>query len=70
MQCWHCGTPATGVCRFCGRAVCKTHATLLPYILTIYIGAKKIPKAVVVADVLYCGICKPQPEPIEMPEIL
>jgi len=23
---------------------------------------------VVVADVLFCGMCKPQPEPIEMPE--
>jgi hypothetical protein len=41
----------------------------MPFILTIYIGEHQTPKAVVVADALYCGICKPQPEPIEMPEI-
>jgi len=41
----------------------------MPFILTIYVGEHQIPKAVVVADALYCGTCKPQPEPIEMPEI-
>jgi len=33
------------------------------------VGKDNIPKAIVVADVLFCGTCKPQPEPIEMPEI-
>jgi hypothetical protein len=28
-----------------------------------------MPKAIVVADALFCGVCKPQPEPIEMPEL-
>lgn len=69
MECWKCGKPAQGVCRFCGRALCKEHASEMPFILTIYVGDNKIPKAVVVADALYCGVCKPQPEPIEMPEI-
>jgi hypothetical protein len=41
----------------------------MPYIITIYIGEANVPKAVVVGDALWCGICKPQPEPIEMPEI-
>jgi hypothetical protein len=41
----------------------------MPFILTIYVGKESVPKAVVVADALYCGQCKPQPEPIEMPEI-
>jgi hypothetical protein len=41
----------------------------MPAILTIYVGEANTPKAVVVADALYCGVCKPQPEPIEMPEL-
>jgi hypothetical protein len=41
----------------------------MPFILTIYVGEHQVPKAVVVSDALYCGTCKPQPEPIEMPEI-
>jgi len=55
--------------RFCGRAVCQEHNSVMPFILTIYVGEGQVPKAVVVADALYCGICKPQQEPIEMPEI-
>ena len=69
MECWHCNKPAQGVCRFCGRAVCKEHASKLPYIITVYVGEGKVPKAIVVADALFCGVCRPQPEPIEMPEI-
>jgi hypothetical protein len=41
----------------------------LPSIVTIFVGDGNVPKAVVVSDVLWCGICKPQPEPIEMPEL-
>jgi hypothetical protein len=41
----------------------------MPFILTVYVGENQTPKSVVVADTLFCGICKPQPEPIEMPEI-
>ena len=26
MRCWVCGATADGVCRFCGRGICKTHA--------------------------------------------
>ena len=69
MQCWQCEEPARGVCRFCDRAVCREHASEMPFVLTIYVGAENTPKAVVVADALYCGQCKPQPEPIEMPEL-
>lgn len=69
MECFHCGQPAQGVCRFCGRALCKDHMKSMPYIITIYVGEGNVPKAVVVADALYCGVCKPQGEPIEMPEI-
>ena len=30
MRCWVCGAQAEGVCRFCGRAVCKGHARTKP----------------------------------------
>jgi hypothetical protein len=69
MECWECGKPAQGVCRFCGRAVCRDHAGEMPFVLTIYVGENNTPKAVVVADALWCKQCKPQPEPIAMPEI-
>jgi hypothetical protein len=41
----------------------------MPYILTVFVGRGEIPKAVVVSNALWCGTCKPQPEPIPMPEI-
>ena len=70
MLCIHCENPARGVCSFCGRALCRDHQTQkLPSIVTIFVGDGSVPKAVVVSDVLWCGICKPQPEPIEMPEL-
>jgi hypothetical protein len=37
------------------------------YIITVYSGNNQIPKSLVVADAVFCGICKPQPEPVEMP---
>ncbi len=70
MQCFHCDNTARGVCRFCGRALCRDHMTnKLPFIVTIYVGDANTPKAVVVGDTLWCGVCKPQPEPLEMPEL-
>ncbi|MEM7033599.1 MAG: hypothetical protein AAF629_28885 [Chloroflexota bacterium] len=41
----------------------------MPFILSVYLGEGETPKAIVVADALWCGSCKPQPEPIPMPEI-
>ena len=67
MNCIRCEKPAHAVCRFCGRAVCKQHIQKMNYIITVYSGAGQVPKALVVADAVYCGICKPQPEPLEMP---
>lgn len=69
MECFRCQQPAQGVCRFCGRALCAEHFQSRPFILTIFIGKQNIPKVVAVSDVLYCGHCKPQAEPIEMPEL-
>jgi hypothetical protein len=69
MLCHRCNEPSRGVCRFCGRAVCQEHWMTMPYILNLYVGDEQMPKAIVVADALFCGSCKPQPEPIEMPEL-
>jgi len=41
----------------------------LPYIVTIYVGEHNVPKAIAVRDVLWCNVCKPEPEPVEMPEL-
>ena len=69
MVCYKCGEPAVGVCKFCGRGVCmEHHTTTLPTMLCMYLGSNETPKAVEVSDVLWCGDCRPQPEPIEMPE--
>ena len=65
MECWHCGRPAQAVCRFCGRAVCKEHAKTLPGILGIFADEGR-QKAVVVADAVWCGLCKPQEDPVEL----
>jgi hypothetical protein len=67
MKCFHCDEPARGVCSFCGRALYKEQMKKMPDILTIYAGEANTPKAVAVADALYCGVCKPQPESVEMP---
>lgn len=69
MLCFRCDKPARGTCRFCGRALCEDHWQRSPYIITVYVGEAQTPKAIVVGDALLCGACKPQPEPIEMPEI-
>ncbi len=69
MLCFRCENPARGVCQFCGRALCDEHKQRMPYIITIFVGENQTPKAIVVGDALFCGTCKPQPEPIEMPEI-
>jgi len=69
VRCWECGEPAAAICKFCGRAVCKEHMKKMPYILTIYDEDDDIPKAIVVADAVWCQKCNPQPSPISMPEI-
>lgn len=69
MKCWVCEEAPHASCRFCGRFICKDHASKLPFFMAVYIGSNQVPKVIVVADAIWCGICRPQPEPIEMPEI-
>jgi len=68
MKCWKCGEEAVGVCKFCGRALCKKHAKTSVYLITSYDDIE-CTKVVAVANVLFCGECKPHPKPIPMPEL-
>jgi hypothetical protein len=67
MLCAQCEVQARGTCRFCGRGTCADHHSTLPYIITVF-GAEP-PRSIVVSGTLWCGICRPQPEPIAMPEL-
>ena len=68
MKCCQCEQTAEAICRFCGRAVCSEHIQPLNYIVTVYpSGEKGAPRALVVSNAVYCGVCTPQPEPVEAP---
>jgi hypothetical protein len=69
MMCWECDQPARAACAFCGRFVCKEHAKNMPTFLVMFLGGENTPKGLAVANVIWCGICEPQPEPIAMPEL-
>jgi hypothetical protein len=41
----------------------------MPHIVALYRDAKGMQKAVVTAKALYCGVCEPREDPVEMPEL-
>jgi hypothetical protein len=49
--------------------VCKEHAQSLPHILALYHDAEGLHKALVVGEAVYCGICKPREDPVDLPEL-
>jgi len=70
MDCWICRTTALGVCRFCGRGICGDHAKFSPFVLEIYSPkTREHAQALVVEDALYCGVCRPRPDPITLEEL-
>ncbi len=69
MNCWHCERPAHATCRFCGRAVCREHTQTLPYIAELYRSETGVQKALVVTDAVYCGVCHPKEDPVELPQL-
>jgi len=69
MNCWHCDRPAHGSCRFCGRGVCREHAHTMPHIEALYHNSEGIQKALVVANALFCGVCQPKEDPVELPQL-
>jgi hypothetical protein len=69
MNCWHCRLTAVGTCRFCGRGLCEDHLQTQPYVLTLDRTRDGVSRALVVEDALYCGACRPRPDPVELPEL-
>src|ERR1043165_3438671 len=67
MNCWHCERPAHGACIFCGRAICKEHVREMPHIVALYRDSKNAQKAIVTARALFCGVCEPREDPVEIP---
>lgn len=63
MRCWIGGEEAEGVCRFCGRAICKRHARTRPFLFETWDAGGSL-RALAVEDALYCGVCKVHEEPI------
>ena len=68
VDCWHCRRNAVGACRFCGRGVCEDHAETQPFVLELFRG-KDVTKALVVEDALWCNVCTPRPDPVDLPEL-
>lgn len=69
MNCWHCAITAVGTCRFCGRGLCENHVETEPFVLTLDRTVAGVSRALVVEDALHCGVCRPRPEPVELPEL-
>lgn len=69
MKCWHCEELARAACVFCGRFVCKDHVKPMSTFIAMFLGGNESPKGLAVANVIWCGECEPQPEPIAMPEL-
>jgi hypothetical protein len=49
--------------------VCREHAQSLPHIEALFHSAQGSYKALVVADALYCGVCQPREDPVELPDL-
>lgn len=39
------------------------------FIFEVWVDSSKIPDVLTVEGALFCGICKPQRQPVEMPEL-
>jgi len=48
--------------------VCPDHLETRPYILELFFSHEHR-QALVVDDALWCGTCKPRPDPVELPEL-
>jgi hypothetical protein len=49
--------------------VCKEHVEDLPRILAIFSNSQGKHEALVVGDAVWCGVCKPKEDPVELPEL-
>lgn len=65
MQCWVCGAAADGICRFCGRGICKLHAHTRPFLFEAWEQGGTL-LGLAVEDALHCGVCRVQERPINV----
>lgn len=68
-SCWITGNDAHACCQFCGRMVNKSVATTQPFVMAVFTGKNDTPKVLVVSGAIWCGQCRPQQDPMELPEI-
>jgi hypothetical protein len=66
MNCFECNRPAHGICKFCGRGVCKDHLQERVHIVSVFNGENEKAKALVTKGALYCGKCKPVGDPVDL----
>jgi len=48
--------------------VCEDHAETQPFVLELFRG-KDVTKALVVEDALWCKVCTPRSDPVDLPEL-
>jgi hypothetical protein len=48
--------------------VCEDHAETQPFVLELFKG-KDVTRALVVEDALWCKVCTPRPDPVDLPEL-
>jgi hypothetical protein len=65
MRCWIGGEEAEGVCRFCGRAVCRAHAQTRAFLYEAWEHGGQL-RGLGIEDALYCGQCKVNPHPVDV----
>jgi hypothetical protein len=65
MRCWVCDELAHGVCRFCGRAVCKDHAKRRSFLFEAWVDGDSL-RGLAVPDALFCGVCNPRKDPVDL----
>jgi hypothetical protein len=41
----------------------------MPHIVALYQDAKGTRKAIITARALFCGVCEPREDPVELPEL-
>jgi len=65
MRCWMCGDQADGWQPHSAGGICKAHARTRPFLLQVWSDANNL-KGLAVEDALHCGVCKVQPQPIDL----
>lgn len=69
MTCHLCERTASGVCRFCGRAVCVDHFKSRPFVIAATSNRAGRLQVLAVEDALHCGTCHTRDDFVELPPV-